>query len=343
MFGPFHNYPYTDLHETNLDWVIWQVLRLMRKVDGGGDDPGPGPVPDFDYQGGQYGEHTRYYIACNTGSDDNDGLTAATAWKTLDKLLDKVNHGLVDARCYFIEPGDYYVTHQFIANAVLHLAPTVNGVNIRFNYTDPEAFYFQNCHVKFGRDTEPYQLNIYTTGYGITAEGGEMSMYYTNLHDKFYQFGGYFNGAHSGADWFRFSGTSGMLSDMTIFNTSPSVWALYLLRGANIYLTDSLTFANLSAGGSDSRSAAIYASSGSTVWINSHTDTEISNKYYYLLYLLGANAYSFQGRITAMTEKVCGRSQPIAANRMSNVFFNTTTPGVYGDSGLDDLIEVVTS
>jgi len=314
----FHNYPYSDLHEINLDWFL---ERFRKYVDEGG-------VIAPDYVGGQYGEHTRYYIACNSGSDDNDGLTASTPWASLDRLLDKVNEGLVDARCYFIEAGNYYITHQFIANAVLHLAPTVNGVNIILDYDDEEAFYLQNCHIKWGRDGENYPLNVYPkSGYGITAEGGEFSSYYTTFHEKLYTFGTYVNMNDSGADWFRFSGGEGTLSNTTILNDDPGVWAFYLLRGANIYLTDNLTLTNLSTAGSDDTSVLFYASSGSHLWINCTVNT-VTNKYYHPVYMLGANLYSYGNRLAnILQESVTGK---LAANKVSNVFANDSAVGVYG-------------
>lgn len=323
----FHKYPYTDLHELNLDWIIAQLKRFPEGYD----------APD--YVGGQYSDHTRYYIACNSGSDDNDGLTAETAFQTLDKLLDKVNGGLVDARCYFIEPGNYYFTHQFISNVVLHLAPTVNGVNIVFDYQDQEAFYFQNCHVKFGRDTDPYQLNIYTPGHGITAEGGEMAFYYTTVHDKYYQFGGYINTDYSGFEWLRFAGTSGTLSNLTILNTNPAVWAIYLLRCASIYLANDITFTNLSSAGTDWHSAMCHVSQGSNLYINCSRTADLENKYYYAIHSQGGQIWSYKGRYNAFIADHAA-SSAVGANRMTGFFITDETPGYYGEDVSAD-VEVI--
>lgn len=304
-----------------------------------------------------YTHHTRYYIKCNSGNDDNDGLTENTAWKTLDKLLDMLNEGLLDARCYLCEAGDYIISHQFIANAILHIAPTCNGVNLVCDYDDTEAFYLQNCHMKLGRKGYNYPMHVYTkadktVGYGMTAEGGEISMYYTIIHDKYYAFGGYANFQNSGALWYRFSGTNGALVNTTILNTAPTTTteesddgatnngtrAFYLLRGATISISGTLTLTNLTSAGTKVDNAIFYASTGSNLFLNPDlSGSTETNKYYTGVYASSANVYTYKNRHTQiLNHTVSGKS---AGNRIANFFINNASPGIYGE----DISSVITN
>lgn len=319
-----------------------KLNEVIRAINGEGEaTPFPPPTTE-NYEHEAYANHRRYYLKCDTGNDDNDGLTPGTAWKTLDHLFEQVNNGLVDARCYFAEAGNYYIKKQFIANAVLHLAPIVEGVNIRFDYEDNEAFYFQNCHVKFGRDEVPIEMHVYPKeGLGITAEGGEMAFYYTHVHEKYYQFGGYYFSSYSSAEWYRFAGTVGTLESPSVLNTNPNQMAFYLLRGANLYFTGDVTLAELTANGTDDKSAVFHVSQGSNAYLNCNL-LNTYRKYYYAVYILGSNVWSYSGRFKnrILNQSVTGK---VGMNILSNLFVNPEAPAVYGgDTELAELIEDVT-
>lgn len=347
-----HNFVMPMIYDDAISYpeLLYRMARklneVIRALNGDSDVEPFEPPTAESFELETYANHRRYYLKCDTGNDDNDGLTPNTAWKTLDHLFEQINNGLVDARCYFAEPGNYYIKRQFIANAVLHLAPMVEGVNIIFDYEDNEAFYFQNCHVKFGRTDEDaggiYPLHLYPKdGLGITAEGGEMAFYRTFIHDKYYQFGGYVFSSNSGAEWYRFAATTGTLESPTVLNTNPEQVAFYMLRGANIYFTGDIYLAELTQAGSNNRSTVFHVAQGSSCYLNCNLPNNY-RQYYYALYILGSNVYTFSGRvIKRIVNKTV--SKKIAMNIMSNIFANSDAPAVYGgDEEVEALIEDVT-
>lgn len=343
-----HNYVMPLIYDDAISYpellykVAGKLNEVIRAISDDEEATPFEPPTTENYENEAYANHRRYYLKCDTGNDENDGLTEDTAWQTLDHLFEQTNNGLIDARCYFAEAGNYYIKKQFIANAVLHLAPIVDGVNIRFDYDDEEAFYFQNCHVKFGRDGEEYEMHVYPKeGYGITAEGGEMAFYHTFIHEKYYQFGGYLFSSESGATWYRLAATSGTFEDPYILNTDVDQMAFYLLRGANIYFTGDVHLAELEADGSTSDSTVFHVSQGSNAYLNCNLPNNY-NQYYYALYVLGANIWSYSGRLKNNIIAKCVTGEA-CANILSNFFVNPETFGVYGgDTELSGLINDVT-
>ena len=94
--------------------------------------------------------HFYYYIDGVNGSDDNDGLTEATAFKTANKLLSKSNENNFDVRGRFISPGEYIVDANLFIGCAYHIDSTVSGVTL--NFTDPAGvgeIVFYGTHYNF--------------------------------------------------------------------------------------------------------------------------------------------------------------------------------------------------
>lgn len=90
----------------------------------------------------------RYYVDGVNGSDDNDGLTEATAFKTLEKFLDLANKVKLDVRCYIISAGTYSTPAvASYASISIHITANVDGVILNFRTVDGRNFAFYQCHV----------------------------------------------------------------------------------------------------------------------------------------------------------------------------------------------------
>lgn len=98
-----------------------------------------------------------YYIDAAAGSDDNDGLTQQTAFKTFDRFMQQAEiYGALHGR--IISAGNYTYSYNEIANIDLDVQATVGGVvlTLATNPTD-NRFTFYN-----GR------INIYGA-YGVSV------------------------------------------------------------------------------------------------------------------------------------------------------------------------------
>lgn len=97
-----------------------------------------------------YDNHVRLYIDGVNGSDDNDGATAETALKTLDKFLQLLNTTKADIRAYIVSAGTYKFTKTTITDAAIHITGTVSGVILS---TDEDELVFYGGHVNFNNLT----------------------------------------------------------------------------------------------------------------------------------------------------------------------------------------------
>ena len=160
-FGFGNKYPYTDFHELNLDWILERMRMLEGKVSSFIADTAPiirdtvnkwlddhpeatttvedgaVTVPKLNQDVKDYFIHDIYsvknnnetlpqydfyYVNANTGSDDNDGLTQLTPFKTLDHVFDIVRHGDPEIRIQ-LEGGQIYETNSYIFEGItIHFA-----------------------------------------------------------------------------------------------------------------------------------------------------------------------------------------------------------------------------
>ena len=87
--------------------------------------------------------HFRYYIDGTNGNDDNDGLTSATAFKTIDKFL-SMSSKYTELRGYIISAGTYTsILGDTIAGVSIHISTSVPGVILEFtpDISNDVAFY----------------------------------------------------------------------------------------------------------------------------------------------------------------------------------------------------------
>ena len=201
----FEEFPYTNFHELNLDWILkemkelrhdfaefvggheikyadpilWDILTSYLAytivLDSYGnaymsiqDTPAGTALTNTDYWmqiGNFYSyvpqivedegiypqvrmqKHFRYYLNGNTGSDDNTGLSASQAFKTLDKALSMTTK-TTQMRLNITAAGTYEL-HDIdnISGVAILIDATVPGVTIKLNGDSTGQFSFYNCHL----------------------------------------------------------------------------------------------------------------------------------------------------------------------------------------------------
>lgn len=164
----FDNFPYTNFHELNLDWVLKEVKDTAEQValidpkihqavaDYLDDNQSVQDAIDQALANGiehiHAENHTNIYIAGTTGDDDNTGLDIATPVKTLERAFDIMNRQRAICWFYIIEPGSYYITTANIGSCTFHLSALTTNVTIYW-LTDPlnttlKTFYDSYVHLE---------------------------------------------------------------------------------------------------------------------------------------------------------------------------------------------------
>ena len=164
---PFlHEYPYTDFHEMNLDWLIDKLGKL--EVEHETNSVNIGTV--------QY-----YYVDGVYGDNNNDGLTPATAFKTLAQALKLINQGVKDLGVTFCASGTYYIPNglRTVTNIALHMN-TLNNEDIRIE-PEIDRFVAYNCHFSwYGTAGHPMTIAIDT----FRLDGGQLWCDYVHFEKR---------------------------------------------------------------------------------------------------------------------------------------------------------------
>lgn len=185
----------------------------------------------------------RYYVDGINGDDSNDGLTSETSFKTLERFLDILNSGILDARCYILSAGTYTITKTTIEGCVLHITANVGGVIIK--YSAGGVFYNSHLNLK-GVDS-----NNHLT---ITTDAEDDLIYFENCavsleHITFTQFnkvsfiGGFVNSTDCSFTALWTDGTNGEFYD-TIISRPDINQGILIRRSSNIIIRNNLTFGN---------------------------------------------------------------------------------------------------
>ena len=113
-------------------------------------------------------DNLTFYVDGDAGSDDSDGLTKATAFKTINRYIEELNRQ-AEVRCTFVGNCDHYLmdsaeTFNAVAIHFIHEA-SVDNITIDFRGVYTPAGY--NCHfnvicdeAKSGEVQKTFTLNI---------------------------------------------------------------------------------------------------------------------------------------------------------------------------------------
>lgn len=129
------------------------INNILDNVDSLNDDLGDlTDKVDHLLDNNRNNDNLRYYIDGVNGSDDNDGLTSATAFKTIDKWLSLVN-SRASLRCYIISAGTYTITKRIINSCELHIESTLpNNTDVIIECVEDEIVVY-NSHVNINNIT----------------------------------------------------------------------------------------------------------------------------------------------------------------------------------------------
>lgn len=244
------------------------------------------------------GTYAYRYIDGVYGNDDNDGLTAATAWKSLQKWLDLLARGYNDIRCHIIASGVYKVDGFAFSNAAIHMigdaglaievhftvqehsvafySSHLNFQNVTLGFDSPTDYriYFENCSIGFQNVSFDYEREAYFMGCGITS-------------------------ANISANRLSFTGCSGYINGITITNYNPNYSAIYVTQ-SNMRLYGNLNLNDLSAAGINN---AIYAVNFSMLSIMPNVIGTLENKYANSMIVNNSIAYCTNNRQNALHDR----------------------------------------
>lgn len=185
---------------------------------------------------------SRYYIDGVNGNDDNDGLTEATAFKTIEHFLELLNRGMSDIRCFIISAGVYTISKTTVEASTVHISASVAGVIIQY---DGGGTYY-NSHINFkGLDANnPMIISSAITSNNMTY----FENCATNLQDITFQnierlqfYGGFLTSGRVSYTQLWTDGTKGELMDTAITKCDSDV-PIVIRKGSDIVMRGNLTF-----------------------------------------------------------------------------------------------------
>lgn len=203
-----------------------------------------------------YRNHFRFYVDGVNGSDDNDGLTRRTAYKSIEKVLDYLAES-ADTRCYIIAPGTYTISKVVLTSCVLHITAQVPNVEIQWTGKSPAVYNSHiniSCEVSGDNSAEVVLTSLQEAPYfeGCTTTVTNVNFDFSNM----IIYGGFFNSNGLTAKRLSFYYAVGRLTGYTnILNNDLENHAIIVDRGADLSLQDNFTVQPL---GGDTARALIY-------------------------------------------------------------------------------------
>ena len=137
----FDNFPYTNFHELNLDWVIKNMKTLMDKYENIDVDTLKAMLQNYiDEQIALLGElkhiHTynqvQYYVDCINGSNITGDGSAGNPYYSVAKALDVMEQTGAGAVIRLMSPGTYTITKANIVGCSLQFIAMSSGVTLQW-------------------------------------------------------------------------------------------------------------------------------------------------------------------------------------------------------------------
>lgn len=132
----FENFPYTNFHELNLDWILKQLKdfqELYKKI--------PDEINKYLENVGSVHTHSmtgyRIYVGGITGDDKNDGISPSRPVKTLAQAFNIFNGHTAVGNIDIIEQGEYLIPDATIGACEFHLNARCPNVTINW-LEDPD-------------------------------------------------------------------------------------------------------------------------------------------------------------------------------------------------------------
>lgn len=246
-----------------------------------------------------------YYIDGINGNDNNDGLSEAKPFKTIDKFLSLLNEGKTDIRGQILTTGEYHITGNInvFTNVSIHLNSTLTGNDrptIVFERSDRSiAFYashvnFQNIIIKKLNPNNASRIYFEGCTVGMTnvtanevdriafQVGGIQIKNLECTRLQLYQVNGYING-------------------LTINNTDNDRYGIQISWCSGLRLYGNLVVANLDEPGINDTSNLINCIYSDVNIMFTYTNT-ITNKYYYGLYAVNSVIWITKNRYNGLIE-----------------------------------------
>ena len=251
--------------------------------------------------------HFRFYIDGVSGSDDNDGLSASSAFKTLDKFL-SMSDRYTEIRGYIMSAGTYVVTLGYnVACVNIHINAQVAGVTIQLPTDVSNEFSFYSTHINLkGLDSSNHMTVIAPPSSGLVygkiyADNTAWNMQYVDMpYNQFSLYGS--NGEIRDCSLKGVAVTNGyvILHAIKILNDDPDFTPV-ALTNAKCAISGTWSTTDLTATGT----VPYLLGTAAYIFVGSVILSNTTNKYTYALSL----NYSYLNITTSRLNSLAGRAQ----------------------------------
>ena len=189
-------------------------------------------------------QNLRYYVDGVNGNDENDGLSAGTAFKTIAKWLSLINDkGLTEIRCYIQSAGVYEVPYSTFNGVSMHITGNASGIILKLSSNT--AFY----HGHYNLDNLEFECqddNTHFEGCSVAISSVKFSKYISFISG--------FVGINTlTCPKVLLRGINGQINHINITGTAANQVAIAADMGSNLRIFGNQTFAALEEPGGSSK------------------------------------------------------------------------------------------